>query len=390
MKNDNKQVTARHWPRIVHQVCAAIALSSSCVVTGSSAYANDFEALPALTVAEAGKRVLLDITRAGGRLVAVGERGVVLYSDTGGNTWQQAVVPHSNTLTSVTFIDAQNGWAAGHGGIILHSGDGGQTGTKQFDGNQANQQWLNFIQQRRDSLAETIEELDDSQQAERDDLEYRLDDAEYALEDAALALQTGPVDPFLDIWFGDAKNGVAVGAYGMIYRTEDGGENWVIAAAGIENPDRYHYYDVDADRSGRLYLSGEAGLMYRSLDGGRQWQRLGPFYDGSLFGVVTRGEEVMAYGLRGHIFKSVDGGTRWQSLPAAPFSLYGGTRLADGTVILVGAGGGYLLGPEGAPFASKLHPSRSSFSSVSGDGSGRVVAVGMNGAAALPQGEASE
>ena len=217
----------------------------------------------------------------------MGERGVVLYSDTGGNTWQQAVVPHSNTLTSVTFIDAQNGWAAGHGGIILHSGDGGQTWHKQFDGNQANRQWLNFIQQRRDSLAETIEELDDSQQAERDDLEYRLDD-EYALEDAALALQTGPVDPFLDIWFGDAKNGVAVGAYGMIFRTEDAGENWVIAAAGIENPDRYHYYDVDADRSGRLYLSGEAGLMYRSLDGGRQWQRLGPFYDGSLFGVVTR------------------------------------------------------------------------------------------------------
>ena len=32
--------------------------------------------------------------------------------------------------------------------------------------------------------------------------------------------------PFLDLYFSDENNGVAIGAYGLFYRTSDGGKNW--------------------------------------------------------------------------------------------------------------------------------------------------------------------
>src|SRR4051794_32612400 len=63
--------------------------------------------------------MILAATQAGKRIVAVGERGVVLLSDDAGTSFRQAKsVPISSTLTSVKFVDARIGWAAGHWGVI--------------------------------------------------------------------------------------------------------------------------------------------------------------------------------------------------------------------------------------------------------------------------------
>ena len=49
--------------------------------------------------------ILLDIDKAGDRLVAVGERGFVLYSDDEGATWTARPTPVTRTLTGVAFKD---------------------------------------------------------------------------------------------------------------------------------------------------------------------------------------------------------------------------------------------------------------------------------------------
>jgi len=56
---------------------------------------------PALMSEKAGRSLLIDLAHAGKRLVAVGERGHVLFSDNDGKTWTQAKVPVSLMLTSV-------------------------------------------------------------------------------------------------------------------------------------------------------------------------------------------------------------------------------------------------------------------------------------------------
>ena len=54
-------------------------------------------------------------------LVAVGQRGHVVYSTDSGASWKQASVPVSSDLTAVFFVDDKQGWAVGHDGVILHT-----------------------------------------------------------------------------------------------------------------------------------------------------------------------------------------------------------------------------------------------------------------------------
>ena len=68
----------------------------------------------AVETEEALKSVLLGASYAGDRMVVVGVRGHILYSDDHGNSWSQANVPVRSTLTSVFFITPEKGWAVGN------------------------------------------------------------------------------------------------------------------------------------------------------------------------------------------------------------------------------------------------------------------------------------
>ena len=365
------------------------ALVLCCLLPAPLRAAEDFAFLPAVTFTEPASMQLLDITRAGDRLVAVGERGVIIVSDDHGASWRQVPVPVSVTLTALHFPQPELGWAVGHAGTILHSNDGGESWSLQFDGNDANQQYLAWAQTRVRQLEDALAaaEAEGVEEADLEELQFALEDASFAVEDATDAIDVGPADPFLDVLFLDANNGFAVGAYGMLYRTDNGGSDWNIAIAGIDNAYRYHYYAMAAGADGRLYLSGEAGLLYYSSDTGGSWERVDDLYDGSLFGIAAHAGELYTYGLRGHVFHSVDGGVSWEEVGNAErYSLYGGTRLADGHVLMVGSGGLVLASTDGGGLRGWRHPSRSSLSSAVETASGDILLVGMAGL--LPLSEA--
>ncbi len=348
----------------------------------------DFAGSPALPVADAGAAQLLDLTRAGSRLVAVGERGLIVYSDDDGQSWQQARVPVSETLTSLSFPTDEHGWAVGHGGVILHSGDAGESWQLQFDGNDANRQKLDFVTDRMMQLEAALQEAESEPD---DDLQYALEEAQYAVEDAELALETGPADPFLDVWFADNQFGLAVGAYGMLYRTDNGGLQWRIAQGGIENLEGYHYYSLSANGDA-LYLSGEAGIAYRSDDNGETWQRLDLNYEGSLFGILALDEgRVLSFGLRGNIFLSRDRGENWDNITPADapgFSFYGAGELPGGGLLLVGAGGALATSLDAESFEVEIHSSRDVFAAALAVDSDLLLA-GMGGVTRIAAGRKS-
>ena len=94
----------------------------------SPAFAVDLLELPAVQTGQATQALLLDVTPRGANgFVAVGEYGVIIVSEDGGESWTQAQVPASVALTGVHFPTAESGWAVGHDGLILHSGDGGHS-----------------------------------------------------------------------------------------------------------------------------------------------------------------------------------------------------------------------------------------------------------------------
>ncbi|MEP6505589.1 MAG: glycosyl hydrolase, partial [Betaproteobacteria bacterium] len=59
---------------------------------------------PALPTAHAVDAAMLALARAGSRIVAAGERGLVLHSDDGGRAWTQAHVPVQVSLTALRFV----------------------------------------------------------------------------------------------------------------------------------------------------------------------------------------------------------------------------------------------------------------------------------------------
>ncbi len=91
-----------------------------------------------------------------------------------------------------------------------------------------------------------------------------LEDADLALEEAVFT------SPLMDVWFQDVNRGWAVGAFGTLVATVDGGQHWVNREKELDNPDEFHLNAITGDGKGRVFIAGEGGVMFRSLDGGRE------------------------------------------------------------------------------------------------------------------------
>lgn len=282
---------------------------------------------PAMHSAKAERSVMLGLARAGQRLVAVGERGIILLSDDDGVHWRQAEVPVSVNLTAVQFVDARQGWAVGHLGVVLHSADGGETWRKQLDGIQAAKLVLQAAEASGDAAA---------------------------IEQAQAMVTDGPDKPFLDLYFQDARVGYLVGAYNLILRTADGGQSWQSWMQHLDNPQALNLYAIRVWR-GDLYIAGERGLLLRSSDGGEHFAALPSPYEGSFFGLLAARDGLLAYGLRGNAWWSEDGGTSWQALATGVESaLAGALELADGRLLLAGQGGELLAAEPGGARAQSM------------------------------------
>jgi len=315
---------------------------------------DDVLVTPSVKAAKAKQSLLLDIAKAGERLVTVGARGHVLYSDDNGGKWHQSTVPVSVLLTSVVFPTVRDGWAVGHSGVILHSSDSGETWEKQFDGNSANQM---IITQSENQINRLKGQVELSQEDDREDLEIALEDAEYALEDAQIDAGIGASKPLLDVFFINDKEGLVVGAYGFIFKTFDGGASWKNYGAKMDNPDRFHLNTITQVDGSVLVIGGEAGVLFRSEDKGETWETVESPYAGSFFGLAETGEEqsVLAFGLRGNLFRSVDAAKTWEAVDTGTEStLISAVHNGEGDISIMGNSGSVLFSDDGGRTFSEM------------------------------------
>ncbi len=314
---------------------STLALSAAVLLPMQVSAKTEGVSAPSYSIesAAASAGLLLDITRAGKRLIAVGDRGHILYSDNEGQQWLQARVPTQQLLTAVYFVDDRYGWAVGHDALILATRDGGATWTRQYD-----------------------------------DLESE--------------------SPLLDIWFKDRETGYAVGAYGAVLETTNGGQDWESINDRFDNEDGYHLNAISAVTDSGLFVVGEMGAMFRSADWGLTWETLEGPYEGSLFGIVpgSKPAQLIVYGLRGHIFRSLDFGETWSETKVdtengtLKFGLADGSLLANGDVLIVGHGGTVLRSNNGGEsFSVSTRSDRASLSGVTSGVDGELILVGQNG-----------
>ena len=248
---------------------------------------------PATISPLAAQRVLQASAVAGKRMVAAGARGHIVYSDDRGASWHQAKVPVSADLTALHFVDARQGWAVGHEGVVLHTRDGGASWQLQLDGRRANALVLEHV---RNLPADTDPAVLESLKAE-----------------AERAAAEGPSRPFLDVWFANEREGFVVGAYNLIFHTRDGGKTWEPWVDRTQNERFYHLYGIRGSSDG-LYMVGELGLALRFDPASGRFTALQTPYEGSYFGLLTKPGLVLAYGLRGTAYRSRDGGQHWEAV----------------------------------------------------------------------------
>lgn len=314
----------------------------------------------------ATKALLLDATRIGEKIVAVGDFGIVLISSDDGETWTQSRVPTRSMLTGVWFHDANLGWAVGHDAVVLKTTDGG-----------ASWRLVNF--------------------------------------------QPDLLLPLFDVWFQDAFNGLAVGPYGFLLRTSDGGETWEDATldpqplvneeeveeieeetGGDTEEDEpfweedlsagadFHLNKIVEAADGSLYIAGEAGHIYHSDDMGASWFSLPSGYTGSFFGgLALPGGDVMVFGLRGNMFRTSDGGRNWRQVETpVTTSLNEADIMADGTIVVVGMSGTILVSRDGGEsFELVQREDRKAMTSVIATGDGGVILFGESGIVRMQSGD---
>ena len=304
--------------------------------------------------------VVLAVTSAGERLVAAGERGLVLLSDDAGKTWRQAKVPVSVSLTNLRLVDAKLGWCVGHGGVVLGTRDGGETWQRQLDGRQ---------------LPDLI-----LQAARSGDAGAGADSAR-AAADAERLRADGPDKPFLDVLMLDADRGLVVGAFGLVMATRDGGATWSPALDRLHAAAGRHLYALQPV-AGAVLVAGEQGAMLVSRDGAQSFAELKTPYAGSYFGVAAlTATHFIAYGLRGNAYRTVDAGASWQKLDLGTSNSLTAAHVgADGRVVLVDDAGGVFVSPDGgASFRSLQVPNRFPFTGIAQARDGALVLSGSRG-----------
>lgn len=321
----------RTWRRLT---VAAILASSWLAQTGwANAGRLDILEMPARQSERAKTAVLTAVAAAGKRLVAIGERSIVLLSDDDGKTWRQArSVPSSVALTALHFATEMTGWAVGHSGIVLKTVDGGETWERQLDGKRA---------------AEIEVAAADAAAAGAARPTRRQRDAQRLVTD-------GADKPFLDVHFFDERHGMVVGAYGLAFATGDGGKTWDSLVGSIDNPNSRHLYKI-APLGNGLLIAGEQGLLVKAVGAGQPFAALPFAYPGTLFGAVVAPDSAMVvFGLRGNAFRSSDGGGHWSKVDfGLPVTLTAGARLRDGRLAVVDETGRLMLSRDGgATFAS--------------------------------------
>lgn len=320
------------------------------------------------------RSLLLAGTQATQRAVVVGERGHVLLSESR-TDWRQArQVPTRSTLTAVAAVGDKL-WAVGHDQVILHSADGGETWVRQHVS-----PW-------------TPDKADDPRASA----------------------------PLLSVLFLDEKRGFAAGAYGLLMRTDDGGQTWRRtdlvqrqddaqddsapaareeegAEEGVEDwlfteedlelgeEEDPHLNAIVRTGDGSLFIAAERGAAFRSTDGGETWERISLPYEGSMFGAIGyEGRHVLVFGLRGHVFESFDLGDTWRPLETGTeLSIMGGAPLPEGGAVLVGANGVVLTRSAGeAGLRKSVHPDGVILSAVLPiQGTRQLVVLGENGISA--------
>lgn len=196
----------------------------------------------------------------------VGDLARIFHTTDGGKTWEYMLSPNKLSLVALSCPDKSHLWASGQAGEIIFSADGGATWQRQTSGVQRQ---------------------------------------------------------LLDIAFATPQRGLAVGDFGTLVRTDNGGATWRTVSlpadvklppdvADVVDPGDIVLYAVAFSDPDHAWAVGEFGTILASGDGGVTWHQQNSAVETSLFGVSFADQQRgWAVGIDSTLLMTTDGGTNW-------------------------------------------------------------------------------
>jgi photosystem II stability/assembly factor-like uncharacterized protein len=248
---------------------------------------------------------------------AVGNNGVIIHTDDGGDNWVEQDSQTENNIVDVFFLDRQKGWASSFnfsepfGTIILKTTNGGEN-------------WSQEAYPEENIFINCILYLDslNGWMGGSPHALVRTVDGGVTWQQASIDTATLAFFPVLKITFYDENYGYACGGLfdiaGVIWRTWDGGDHWYVIdvldapadeVRGLHAFDSLHVIGAGGDPD-----FGYGVAVIRTDDGGIYWlyEELG--FQGNAYDLDFRNEtEAWApLGPRRKFIYSIDGGVKWR------------------------------------------------------------------------------
>jgi photosystem II stability/assembly factor-like uncharacterized protein len=237
------------------------------------------------------------------RTAWIGGKGAILYRTAdGGEHWELLAPNTTKHIFDLTFVSPSQGVAVGDWGLLMHTEDGGRTWT----------------------LARIPEDFVLSPMAEDIGLEP---------EDTILYATSFP----------DARHGWAVGEFGTILTTADGGRSWRQQSASVDTT-LFGTYFRDPSEG---WAVGLDAVVLHTTDGGRSWSQIPvAVRERALYDVAVSGPHGWILGDSGTLLRSADGGRSWAVEPLPIVLAANWFRAVD----LLPSGHGFIAGAEGVLF----------------------------------------
>lgn len=110
-----------------------------------------------------------------------------------------------------------------------------------------------------------------------------------------------------DLHFFNTDKGWAVSDYGLIVRTDDGGQSWETLDSGVSN----WLGDVQFVDANTGWAVGSAGTILHTTDGGLTWQMQSGAVSVDLYGLFFLDDQKGWIGLPDGVLRTTDGGSTW-------------------------------------------------------------------------------
>ncbi len=233
----------------------------------------------------------------------VGDGGLVLYTDDGGQSWTDYSVASGDDLYSVTVVN-DTVWVTGANGHICYSIDGGLSWNYASPGGNTTFHAITFSGGfgwacGSDGLIYYWNGTSWVQQLNISGVTFH---SIWAGDNVAYAVGTGGVIynwngstwlqlsvsinvDLYGVYFLNSSFGYAVGANGTIYRTNDGGANWVALNSGVSVIIR----NIIIGDANNAWAVGDGGLLLQTNDGGNTWEVIDLGINANFYGITLSG-----------------------------------------------------------------------------------------------------